>query len=163
MYVDFDLLPEESRVWVYQSERELTSSEEQVILDIGRDFIGQWASHGEPLTGSIKVFNAYFVVIAVDDRLLPSGCSIDASVGLMRQLCSMLNLDFFGRTNVPIWNREQITMVPLSVIRNQIKNGQISPDTLLVNTLVQQKRDLAEWVVPISSSWLSRYLPQPQG
>ena len=163
MFVEFNALPEESRVWVYQAERLLTNAEQQVVLHNARDFIDQWASHGEPITASVKIFNEYFVVIAVDDRMLPSGCSIDASVGLMRGLGSKLNLDFFGRTNVPVFKQDQISMVPLTEIKHQIKNGQISQETRLVNTLVQNKRELKDWVIPLKSSWLSRYLPQAHG
>lgn len=163
MFVEFDKLPDEARIWVYQAERALTSDEQEVILATGRRFIDQWASHGTPLTASLKIFNGYFVVIGVDDRMLPSGCSIDASVDFMRGLGSELSLDFFGRTNIPVFSQEQITMVPLAEIKHQVKNGQISQETMLINTLVQNKRGLEDWVVPLRSSWLSRYLPQPHG
>jgi hypothetical protein len=163
MFVEFDTLPGEARIWIYQAERALTSGEQDVVLATGRHFIDQWASHGAPLTASIKIFKAYFVVIGVDDRMLPSGCSIDASAEFMRELGSKLNLDFFGRTNIPVFSQDQITLVPLSEIKHQVKNGQISQDTMLVNTLVQNKRGLEDWIVPLKSSWLSRYLPQPHG
>jgi len=163
MFVEFDTLPEEARVWVYQTERALSTAEQQVVLNTGRNFINQWASHGEPLAASIKIFNDLFVVIAVDDRMLPSGCSIDASVDLMRGLGSKLNLDFFERTNVPVFSREHITLVPLPEFKQQIRNGQISQDTMLVNTLVPNKGGLSDWVIPLKNSWLSRYLPQSQG
>lgn len=162
MIITFDKLPEESRIWIYQAERELTTKEQQIVLNVGKQFIDQWATHGEPLTAAIRILNGYFVVIGVDDRLLPSGCSIDASIALMRDLGNRLQLDFFGRTNVPLMMGDEIVLVPLTELKHQIKNREISEDTLLVNTLIQNKQGLTKWIVPLKKSWLSRYLPQPQ-
>ena len=162
MLVSFDSLPDNARIWIYQVERSLNPSEQQVVLEIGEKFIAQWASHGQPLTGSLKILNEQFVVIAVDDSQLPSGCSIDASVALVRDLGSKLNLDFFGRTNIPLWLEDKVHLVPLTDLKTGIKNGTVADDTQLLNTLIQHKGGLADWIVPIRNSWLARYLPQPQ-
>jgi hypothetical protein len=162
MFVTFDTLPDEARIWVYQSHRALTKTEQDIVLKTGQQFLDQWATHGQTLIGSIKVIEGYFVVIAVDDRQLPSGCSIDASVALMRDLGSKLKVDFFGRTNVPLWVDQSVQVVPMQDLKEQIKRGIVSDDTLLFNTLIQDKGGLASWIVSIKNSWLARYLPQPQ-
>ena len=162
MFVPFETLPEESRIWVYQSERELSLDEQTQIIALGQDFLSQWASHGQQLHASLAILKNYFLVIGVDDRQLPSGCSIDASVGFVREVGNRLQLDFFNRTKVPLLINDAVKTVPLVQIKDQIRNGVVSEDTLLVNTLVQQKADLARWIVSIKESWLGRYLPQVQ-
>ena len=162
MFVPFNELPDESRIWVYQAERELTLEEQQLVLQVSRTFIDQWATHGQPLIGSCQVKDRYFIIIAVDDRQLPSGCSIDASVGLIRDLGNKLGVDLFGRTNVPLWVDNKVVTSPLAELKQLMKSGNISQDTLLINTLVEQKGSLSDWKVPLRESWLKRYLPQPQ-
>lgn len=160
MFVPFDTLPDEARIWVYQAERPLTSEEENFVLSNGKKFMDQWVSHGHPLTASIKVIERSFVLIAVDDRQLPSGCSIDASVGLLRSLGSKLKVDFFSRTNIPLWINQSVKLFALGDLKKKIKKGEVSEDTLMFNTLVQKKKELAGWIIPLKESWLARYLPE---
>ena len=41
MYVTFDTLPEESRIWIYQAQRELSSEEQLQILELGQSILHQ--------------------------------------------------------------------------------------------------------------------------
>ncbi len=162
MFVSFNTLADESRIWIYQAERELNQVEQEQIRKLGREFIGQWASHGQPLQASLEILLDRFLVIAVDDRQLPSGCSIDASVAFVREIGERLQLDFFNRTKVPLMDNQSVTVLPLTELKDQIKKGEVSEEYLLINTLVSTKGDLTNWIVPIKESWLNRYLPQPQ-
>ncbi len=161
MYVSFDTLSDRSRLWVYQAERELNTEEQQSILESGKNFMDQWVTHGVPLSASIQVLMGYFVVIAVDDSQLPSGCSIDTSVGFMRALGSKMDIDFFGRNQIPLYDNERVVLAPLAKLKDQLKLGEVPKETLMINTLIPQKGDLSTWIIPLSQSWLSRYLPQP--
>ncbi|GJM28186.1 MAG: hypothetical protein DHS20C17_08210 [Cyclobacteriaceae bacterium] len=162
MYITFEKLPEEARVWVYQAERALSDSEQDVVLETGKQFIDQWVTHGQPLIASIQVRANYFVIIAVDDTQLPSGCSIDASVDFMRNLTNNLSLDFFDRTNIPLQIEGKVKLVPLVDLKNQIRNGAVSEETLVYNTLVNKKSELNNWLLSLRESWLARYFPQTQ-
>jgi hypothetical protein len=82
--VDFDSLPESSRVWVYGSTRELTQDSERTLLKEVDDFLKQWAAHGNALYSARQWDDGRFLTIAVDStREGASGCSID---GLYRAL-----------------------------------------------------------------------------
>ncbi|TDI67670.1 MAG: hypothetical protein E2O88_07585 [Bacteroidetes bacterium] len=163
MFVTFDTLSDEAKIWIYQAERELTSDEQQLILDMGKDFMDQWGSHGQPLTASIEVIKGYFVVISVDGYLqMPSGCSIDESVAFIRRLGEQLKVNFFDRTKVPLWINGSVQVVPLMELKQDIKDGKVHEDTQLFNTLIQKKSGLSNWVVSLKNSWLGGYLPQTQ-
>ena len=71
-------------------------------------------------------------------------------------------MDFFGRTRIPLWVENKVQVMDLSDLKNQIREGLIKSETLLINTLVQQKSGLADWIIPVSDSWLARFIPQPQ-
>ncbi len=163
MYVTFNTLPDDAKIWIYQAGRELTSDEQQLILSMGKVFMGQWGAHGQPLTASIDVVKGYFVVISVDGSLqLPSGCSIDESVAFMRRLGEQLKINFFDRTKVPLWINSSVQVVPMMEIKQNIKDGKVHQETQLFNTLIQKKGGLSNWIVPLKNSWLAGYLPQTQ-
>ncbi len=164
MFVTFNTLSDDARIWIYQADRELTSTEQQLVLNKGKEFVEQWGAHGQPLTASVEVIKGYFVVISVEDYLqLPSGCSIDESVAFMHTLGTQLKVDFFDRTKVPLWIDESVQQVPLMEIKRKIKDGKIHEETLLFNTLIQKKGGLSNWIVSLKNSWLGGYLPQPAG
>ena len=45
MYVDFDTLNDNSRVWVYQSSREFNAEEVKTIAAKLKDFVNEWTRH----------------------------------------------------------------------------------------------------------------------
>ena len=92
-----------SRVWVYKSDRPMTTVEKNVIKEELNNFIPQWAAHGNKLFGGAEVVNDWFVVMAVDEsQALASGCSIDSSVKFIREIGERLTINFFDRMHVLI-------------------------------------------------------------
>ncbi len=167
MFIPFEELPEKARVWIYQANCPLTDEEQRYVLQQGRLFAEQWAAHGQPLSASVTVLHQHFVVIAVDEQhQLPTGCSIDGSVGFVRSVANTLQMkglsvDFFDRTLVAFWMNDAVALIPLAQAKRQIADGQIPPDTLTFNNLVATRAELATgWQLSIQDSWLARYLPK---
>ena len=76
----FNSLSGDSRIWVYQSSRELSDDELSRIQNKASSFIVDWAAHGALLEASIEVFHNIFVVVCVDENHAgATGCSIDKS------------------------------------------------------------------------------------
>ena len=87
MYVPFEEIPDHARVWIYQANRPLSDTETQQAQQWGRQFVEQWAAHGQGLRASVTVLHHHFLVIALDEQHhAASGCSIDSSVGFVRIL-----------------------------------------------------------------------------
>ena len=85
--VDFESLPDSSRVWVYGSDKALDPEKEKQLLDAVDEFLGRWAAHGVPLHTARRWDDGRFLTIGVDStREGASGCSID---GLFRTLKSL--------------------------------------------------------------------------
>ena len=55
MYVDFNDLPNTARIWVYQADRELNSTQVEEMQKALKDFIEDWTRHGEDLKGSFAI------------------------------------------------------------------------------------------------------------
>ena len=96
-------LPETSKVWIYQSQTEISEAIQAQLLPKLKTFIEGWAAHGNGLFGDATILENYFIVLAVDESKVPaSGCSIDTSVHFIRNIGQEFNLDFFNRLNVLI-------------------------------------------------------------
>jgi len=82
--VTFEVLPDESRVWVFGSDRALTGDDRDRLLAEVDRFLGQWKAHGLPLTCARDWRDEHLLTIGVDStQENASGCSID---GLFRVL-----------------------------------------------------------------------------
>ncbi len=101
MFIPFEKLPPHSRIWVYQSDRPFSVDEEKVISGSLITFCSQWEAHGSPLQTSFKIEYHQFVILAVDESSAgASGCSIDGSVRVLKELGNHLSIDFFDRSLV---------------------------------------------------------------
>lgn len=162
MFIPFDDMPPESRVWVYQSSRQLREDEQLKMSEMAQGFIQQWAAHNQPLKGSFKLFYNHFLVVSVDESYnQASGCSIDASVHWVKQIEQQFNIDFFDRTKVAFLEDGEVLVESISDLKRTILEGKVTDQTLTFNNLVKDKEELtAQWVVPASESWLKRYFPK---
>lgn len=164
MYIPFEEMPAQARVWIYQASRPLSQAEENYAIQLGQQFTTAWAAHGKPLRSSVKVFHQRFLVVAVDEAYnLASGCSIDASVALVKELEERFTTErgrfsFFDRTKVAFLHQDEIFVESTAQLKEQVAVGKIGPDTLTFNNLVSSKQQMEkEWVIPAKDSWLSRY------
>ncbi len=160
MYIAYDNLPDSSRIWIYQSNRELTNDEIAYIATNTANFIDQWTRHGEDLKGSFTVKYNYFLVLAVDESFNDvSGCSIDASVRFIKELEQKLTIDLTNKMNVSFKDGERINIVKLPTFQDFVKEGKINENTVVFNNMVSTKKDFENnWEVSAKDSWHNRFL-----
>ena len=160
MYTEYKNLPDNSRVWIYQANRELSNEEVSQIQEKAVDFINTWTRHGDDLKGSFTVKYNQFLVIAVDESFNNvSGCSIDASVHFIQQIEKALNVDLMNKMNVTFKSGDHINLVTLADFQKYAKENKIKKDTIVFNNMVNTKADFENnWEVPASESWHNRFL-----
>lgn len=155
------LLPENfsdnSRVWVYQSNRLFTLSEAFEIEKLLNNFCSQWHSHGDAVQAYANLFFGQFVVLMTDEtNVKVSGCSTDSSVHFIKALGEKFNVDFFNRSNLAFVVKDKIQVLPMNQINYAVANGFIQPDTLYFNNTVLNKKELeTNWIIPVKNSWLA--------
>ena len=159
MWIDFDKLPDDARVWVYQANRPLSNSDVAAIGQALQPALSQWAAHGQSLLASAQVIENRFVVVGVDEgHNLPSGCSIDSSVRTLRQIGESLGIDFFDRSAAIRATDGSVHTIELPGIKAAVSSGNVTPDTTVFNTLVKTKAEfLTNWHMRAGDSWLKRY------
>lgn len=148
----------DSRVWVYVTDRPLTDAETQVAQKALNAFVQQWTAHNMALKAAAEVFQNQIVILVVDETQAgASGCSIDKSVHFLEALGKQMGLDFFERMRFGWVSDEGILFGNREEFGAQVRNAHITADTMVVNTLVQNKQDLSEkWLIPFAESWHRR-------
>jgi len=161
MHIPFSALPDHSRLWIYQSNRKLTSTDISIISQALLSFTQQWSAHGDPLMTSFEIKLDQFIVLAANERHVPaSGCSIDGAVRAIKDLGERLDIDFFDRTAIAFYLDERVKLIPMTALKKHFSDGSLNQDSQFINLLVPSKEDLEKGLlVPVSQTWLRRYLP----
>lgn len=160
MLVEFNSLPEESRVWIYQANRSFSESELKEIVPSLEQFIKDWTAHGSELNAGFEIKYNRFIVIALDQsQTIASGCSIDASVHFIQQLEKKYGVELLDKMNVSYKQGEYVAYKPLNEFKTMAKQKAVSSNTIVFNNLVTNKQEyLDHWEVPASESWHARFM-----
>jgi hypothetical protein len=156
MTTSWQHMPDDAHLWVYPAGRRLSGQEQQTILEEVEAFLQGWRAHGKPLRAAAVVVDDYFLLIAVDpNHEPPSGCSIDAQVGFIRQLAQRHGLAFLERGQVYFRNAGSIESLPLSALKEAIAAGRLTAESPVYRHEAAVK---AAWgCVPAAETWLKRY------
>lgn len=161
MYIPFNTLRPESKLWIYQADRRLTAEERERISEKLREFTGEWLVHGAPLQASFEIRFDQFILVAADDSA--SGCSIDSSVRVMKEIGALTGIDFFNRNLVAFRKGEEISLIDLTLLKSELQKGNWNEESLVFNNAISTLRDVNErWLVPAGTTWLKRYIGRPQ-
>ncbi|MBS3992205.1 MAG: ABC transporter ATPase [Bacteroidetes bacterium] len=159
MYVEFNVLPKNAKVWVYQSDRMFTTDEVEIINKNLKSFVEHWKDHGKNVTGSFVVKYNQFIVLALDnnERNVP-GCVIDASIRVLREIENAYKVDLLNKFNTAFRDANSIKVVKLLEFQKLAKESQISDETIVFNGMVNSINEFeTHWEVPAKLSWHNRY------
>ncbi|MGK4568033.1 ABC transporter ATPase [Flavobacterium sp. 3HN19-14] len=159
MYVPFETLPEESKVWIYQSNRKFTDEEFAAIETDLKTFVENWAAHGTGLEASFELKYNRFIILAVNqENQIATGCSIDSSVQFIQSLEQKYEVDLLDKMNVTFKLGQHIAHKPLIEFKKMAKDKAVSGNTIVFNNLVNNIAEYNEsWEVPAEDSWHSRF------
>ena len=147
-----------SRVWIYQTNRLFLVSEALEMEDMLNDFVVGWNSHGAKVKGYAKLFFGWFIIIMADETATGvSGCSTDSSVHLIKSIEEKFNVQMFDRQNLAFVVKDKIELLPLSQLDNAVENDFINAGTLYFNNTVLSKKEMIDkWIIPAKESWLAK-------
>ena len=160
MIVEFDIIPKESRIWIYQSKSDFTQSDIEIIKKKSELFLDKWMAHNKELQSSFQILNNRFLVIAVNEKYNPiGGCSIDYSLQLVKDISKTIDNNLLDRLIVNYKEDSNIKSITLNELKNNLKNGSFSSETVIFNMTVSTKEELLNnFEIKLSSSWLSKFI-----
>jgi len=149
----FQELPKDARLWVYQANRVIDADEKVEISSILNQFISSWATHGVPLKAETLVLKDHFIIFGVDEKqIAASGCSIDSSVKLMKEIGEKFTIDFFDRLKLIIEKDSEMKVISFSQL------GDYS-DWKIYNTLVNTVEQFNEsFLIQVKDSELYKLI-----
>ena len=154
MLVDFNILPDDSKIWIYASEKKLKNDQQSSILTSICNYLKNWEAHKEPLIASAIILEDYFIVIALDEgKNEASGCSIDTLQKKIQEIEKDFSISLLNRMNVFSRIEDAIQCIPVSKLGDNVNK-----ETLFYDLTIQKKSELSNWLIPIEKGWCSRFL-----
>ena len=153
-------MPNDARVWVFQSNRSLSVAEVSAVSKAGFDFIASWKAHGASLKASFDVLFNRFVIIAVDEKQASvGGCSLDSSIHFIKELEKQFNVNLLDRMQVAYRKDNEILSCSLSEFEKLAMLNLVNESTIVFNNMVSTKKEFDNnWEVNLKQSWQSRVL-----
>ena len=151
----YESMPDNSRVWIYQSNRPFQGEELNKIGEQISQFVHQWVSHNQALKAFGGLFHNQFVVLMVDESQAgASGCSIDSSVHFIKSLEANFEVNLFDRMNFAFLQNDQVKTAQRTIFSELYQKQEIDDNTLVFNNLVKNKTEFeSSWIVPLKDSW----------
>ena len=155
----FNDLSEDSRIWIYQSNKELNNDQVSEISSELNEFLKTWNTHGKPISCSCQVKYNRFIIIAAENTLEISGCSIDSSVAFIQSLEAKYSIVLLDKMDVAYRNNKTIDIISLKDFKQMVKNKSITSTTVVFNNLVSNISELnSNWETTVEDSWHGRFL-----
>lgn len=147
-------MPDHARVWVYQADRPLSDQEANQISYELTSFINDWKAHGSDLKAASAVVDNRFLILAVDERqAMASGCSIDSSVRVIRNIGEKFKADLFNRMQIAYIDKENLKSANLYELSSMLKKGEVNPDTIMFDNTIQTVGELKKrWKIKLAES-----------
>lgn len=151
----FETFSPDTKVWIYQASRELTVEEHTVLMGSLSHFCRDWTAHNNQLKADFDLLYDRFITLVVDEsHNTATGCSIDKSVRLLKELGEKFELDFFDKMQIAYMIDYEFQISHFNDLKNLYKKGAIDDETLFFDTNIQTLGDYENFVKPLKNHWL---------
>ena len=160
MIIDFNELPNWSKLWIFPSSRkfypqEISQIEEKVTL-----FLKTWSSDNDEFNCSFELKYNRFIIISVDNSNISLSLkSYDELTLFIQQIEKEFDVILFDKINVCYKQGEFVQYKDLIEFKKLIKNKGVSSKTTVFDNMITTKEDyIYNWEINIMDSWLNRFL-----
>ena len=160
MFVDYSIITEEAKVWVYPSSRKFYANEIEGIESKVKTFLESWKSDDENFKVSYQfLYNRFIVLFADDENSSLTNSDIDASVSFILGLQQEYEVELLDKMNACFKQGEFVQYKELKDFKKLLKNKAVTAKSIIFDNLITTKVDFDHnWEIPIEESWYNRYL-----
>lgn len=153
-------MPATAKVWIYQADRKFTGAELVQVDSLLTNFVNGWNSHGKAIHGGFEIKYSQFIILMADENIASvSGCSIDSSVAVIREIEKQLSVNLLDKSKVAFLTEDHsIELVGFMNIKAKVESGEITGQSKTFNNMLTSFGEYSEnWIVEAKDSWLKRY------
>ena len=160
MFVDYDSISEDAKVWIYPSSRKFYDTEIEEIENKIKNFVENWKSEDENFKVSYQFLYKRFIIFFSDDELSPvSNVDIYVMVSFILELQSDYEVTLLDKMNVCFKQGEFVQYKELKELKTLLKNKAVTEKTIVFDNLITNKFDFENyWEIPMEESWYNRFL-----
>jgi hypothetical protein len=145
--------------WFFAFQQPLSAQQAEQLRAALNAALPQWQAHGSPVDSEYELRHGQFLLVrALSD---PSGCAIDWMQKTVSNISEQLSLPLAGNEQIFFHDGEHFTSRDFRQIKDAVRNGELGPDTLLLDTTVIRQSTFEGLEKRLADSWLGRYLPSP--
>ena len=160
MFVDYSVLPEDAKVWVYPSSRKFYPTEIEEIEQQIKIFVKNWKADDENFKASYQFLHNRFIIFVADvSETTITNLDIDASVSFILELQETYKVELLDKMNACFKQGEFVQYKELKDFKKLVKNKAVTGKTIIFDNLINNKEDLENfWEISIENSWYNRFL-----
>lgn len=159
MFVNYETLSEEARVWVYPSSRKFYPQELDELSKKLTDFITSWKQDDENFKASFQFLHNRFIIFLAEEDSQLTNTDIDQQVSFILQLQQEYEVELLDKMNVCFKQGEFIQYKNVKEFKKLLKSKSVNDKTIVFDNLIQTKHEIENyWEVPITESWYNRFL-----
>lgn len=160
MFVAYESLPEDAKVWIYPASRKFYPIELETVENEIKNFVENWKKEDENFKASYQfLYNRFIIFIADDSESSLTNQDIDKSVSFILELQSKYNLELLDKMNVCFKQGKYVQYKELKEFKKLLKNKAITGKSIIFDNLITNNFDFKNhWEVPIEESWYNRFL-----
>lgn len=159
MFVPYETLSEEARVWVYPCSRKFYPQELDELQQKLTNFITSWKQDDETFKASFQFLHNRFIIFLADEDSQLTNADIDQQVAFILQLQQEYEVELLDKMNVCFKQGEFTQYKDVKEFKKLIKSKSVNNKTIVFDNLIQTKYELENyWEVPITESWYNRFL-----
>ncbi len=152
----FENYSEKTPLWVYGFNILLSAEHKEVVQSRLEEFISNWQYHGKAVKGDFEIIENQFVLITTNDSI--SGCSIDSSVAVFKELKLTFGLDALDQNLIFFRSKRGIEAVSRPEFNVLVTAGEILDNTKVFNLSISTVGDFhnGQFELDFKNSWHSR-------
>lgn len=164
MFIKFQELPNDAKVWIYIGDRKLASNEKAELIGKIEPFLSRWKSEGKEFKSSYEILEDQILVVGgVSEGFALSGCTMDALKKTVEKWDESLQLNFTAIPKFCYRGPHAIVCRNQAQFKEDIRKGLVTEQTKVFDNTILAMEDYRKGIeFPIQKCWHNRVLELTQ-
>jgi hypothetical protein len=148
--------PDNSRIWFFPLKEALNEEQTLELYSALQGFIAGWQAHKQQLTaGAVVLANQVVLVVADDEKVKASGCSIDALTRSVEGIVRELGSEIARASEVLYFRGSSAICCSRAEFQRLAEQGEVTPETEVFNGMLSSLSEVraGAWRCPARQSW----------